>query len=69
MKLTGFVAIEDAEKDGLRLNKHPDSTCRLRVDFDIPEAEAIASADPDLIWLEVSDDRYYGAQQNFEPCR
>jgi hypothetical protein len=60
MRLTGFEAIEYAEKEGLKLNKHPDAITAQRIGLDIAGAEAIASEDPDLIWLDVSDDRYYG---------
>jgi hypothetical protein len=69
MRLTGFEAIEYAELQGLTLNKHPDSISGPRVGLNIAEAEAIASEDPELIWLEVPEDRYYGEQTNFEPER
>jgi hypothetical protein len=69
MRLTGFEAIEYAEKEGLRLNKHPDSISGPRIGLSIAEAEAIASEDPGLIWLDVPDEQYYGEQRNFEPER
>jgi hypothetical protein len=31
--------------------------------------EAIATDDPDLIWLDVPDDVYYGDRKNIEPQR
>ena len=49
MRLTGFEAIEYAEKEGLKLNKHPDSHEGPRVGLSIAEAEAIGSDDPELI--------------------
>jgi len=69
MRLTGFEAIEYAEKEGLKLNKHPDSITGPRIGLSIAEAEAIATEDPSLIWLDVADDQYYGEQRNFEPER
>src|SRR5205085_6682782 len=53
MRLTGFEAIEYAEKQGLLLNKHPDSVIGPRIGLTIAEAEAIASDDAELIWLDV----------------
>ncbi len=69
MRLTGFEAIEYAEKEGLLLNKAADSIDEERENLTIAEAEAIASEDPDLIWLEVADNDYYGEQKNMEPER
>jgi hypothetical protein len=70
MRLTGFDAIEYAEKQGLRLNKHPDSLSGPRIGLTIAEAEAIATEDPDLIWLDVRDEEYYlGPPTAFEPER
>jgi hypothetical protein len=69
MRLTGFAAIEYAEEEGLTLNKHPDSISGPRIGLSVAEAEAIASEDPGLIWLEVSDVRDYGEQKNLEPGR
>ena len=60
MRLTGWRAIEYAEKEGLTLHKHPDSITGPRLDLNIAEAEAIASEDASLIWLDVSEDAYYG---------
>lgn len=69
MRLTGFAAIEYAEQEGLRLNKHPDSIEGPRVGLSVAEAEAIASEDADLIWLDIADDIYYGEPRNMEPDR
>jgi DnaK suppressor protein len=67
MRLTGFDAIEFAEKAGLTLNKAADSIDEVVSGLSIAEAEAIADADPDLIWLEVPSDEYYGQPWNMEP--
>ncbi len=49
MRLTGFDAIEYAEKQGLTLNKHHDSVSGPRTGLSIAEATAIASEDLGLI--------------------
>jgi hypothetical protein len=67
MRLTGFDAIEYAEKAGLTLHKAPDSIDDGAEGLSIPEAEAIADDRPDLIWLEVDHDEYYGQPRNMEP--
>jgi hypothetical protein len=68
MRLTGFEAIEYAEKQNLRLNKHPDSITGSRVGLSVAEAEAIADDDPDLIWVDVSKEEYFtGPPWSFEP--
>jgi hypothetical protein len=69
MRLTGFEAIEFAEKEGFKLNKSADSVDEARSGLTIAEAEAIATDDPDLIWLEVSEAEYYGEPRNMEPER
>jgi len=69
-RLTGFEAIEYAEKQGLALNKHPDSLTGPRTELTVAEAAAIADEDPDLIWLDVDEEDYYnGPPTNFEPDR
>lgn len=68
MKLTGFDAIEYAEKEGLTLSKKSDSIDDAVHGLSIAEAEAIASDDPDSIWLEIPDDDYY-VRKNMEPGR
>jgi hypothetical protein len=69
MKLTGFEAIEYAEKEGLTLNKAADRIDDEVSGLTVAEAEAIASEDPDLIWLNVAEEEYYGEQTNMEPER
>lgn len=69
MKLTGFSAIEYAEKEGLKLQKAADHIDEAQRNLTIAEAEAIAADDPDIIWLEVPDDEYYGEPRNMQPER
>ena len=69
MRLTGFEAIEYAEKESLPLNKQADNVDDASTNLTIAEAEAIAAEDPDLIWLEVDDDAYYGERVNMKPER
>jgi len=69
MRLTGFAAISYAEREGLTLNKSGDHIDPPRRGLSIAEAEAIASDSPDVIWLEVSKEDYYGEQKNMEPER
>ena len=69
MRLTGFEAIEYAEKEGLTLNKMADSINEEAEALTIAEAEAIAADDPDVIWLEVAESEYYGDRRNIEPLR
>jgi hypothetical protein len=70
MRLIGFEAIEYAEKQGLTLNKHPDSLTGPRTGLTVAEAEAIAEEDDDLIWLDVDKDDYYSGQPtDYEPER
>ena len=69
MRLQGFAAIEYAEKEGLTLNKRGDHIDQPVTGLTIAEAEAIASDDPDLIWLDVPDSAYYGEPTNMEPGR
>jgi len=67
MRLTGFDAIEYAEKAGLVLHKNPGSIDGGADGLTIAEAEAVADDDPDSIWLEVPDDEYYGEPRNMQP--
>jgi hypothetical protein len=68
LRLTGDAAIEYAEKQGLKLNKHTDATIGPRVGLSVAEAQAIAAEEPDLIWLDVSKKDYYsGPPTNYEP--
>jgi len=69
MKLSGFEAIEYAEKEGLKLNKTGNHIDDPATGLSIAEAEAIADEDPESIWLEVNDEDYYGERRNMEPGR
>lgn len=70
MRLTGYAAIEYAEKQGLPLNKHPDSITGPRMALNVAEAKAIAEEEADLIWLDVAEQDYYsGPPSNYEPDR
>jgi hypothetical protein len=66
MRLTGFEAIEYAERAGLALHKAADNIDEAVDQLSIAEAEAIADDRPDLIWLEVDDEEYYGEPRNME---
>jgi len=67
IRLSGFEAVEFAEREGLTLNKAADSIDEVVTGLTIAEAEAIAVEDPDLIWLEVPAAEYYGTPRNMEP--
>ena len=69
MKLTGFEAITYAEQEGLTRNKAADAIDEARSGLTVAEAEALATEDPGLIWLEVPEQEYYGEQRNMEPGR
>lgn len=51
--LTGYAAIEHAEKTNGMLNKRADPTEDAREGLDAEEAREIAAVDPSLIWLLV----------------
>lgn len=67
MRLTGFSAIEYAEREGLTLNKAADAIDPGAAGLTVAEAAALADDRPDLIWLEVEDDEYYSEPHNFDP--
>jgi hypothetical protein len=70
MRLTGFAAIEYAEKHNKTLNKMPDKIDPGRYGLTVAEAEAIADEDEGLIYLDVPDDEYQGAPPtSFAPDR
>ncbi len=70
MRLTGFAAIEFAEKHNLRLKKHGDPVDGPRGGLTVAEAEAIADEDEGLIYLDVPDSEYYESPpSSFEPDR
>jgi hypothetical protein len=61
MHLQGFTAIEYAEKAGYRLNKARDDIDEGRQGLTVAEAEAIATEDESLIYLDVPDAEYFNA--------
>jgi hypothetical protein len=70
MRLTGYAAIEYAEKHNLSLAKHGDAVDEPASGLTVAEAEAIAEDDEDLIYLDVPDDEYATAPpSSFEPDR
>jgi len=70
MRLTGYAAIEFAEKQNLRLNKHGDAVDEPATGLTVAEAEAIAEEDEDLIYLDVPDQEYASAPpSSYEPDR
>ncbi len=70
MRLTGYAAIEFAEKHNLRLSKHGDTVDEPAQGLTVPEAEAIAEEDEDLIYLDVPDQEYATAPpSSYEPDR
>ena len=69
MRLNGFDAIAYAEREGLTLNKAADAIDQEMNGLTVAEAEAVASDRPDLIWLDVADEAYYGEPRNMEPGR
>jgi hypothetical protein len=69
MRITGFDAIAFAEQEGLTLNKDADSIDGAAEGLTIAEAEAIAVDRPELIWIDVSEDEYFGEPRNMEPER
>ncbi len=70
MRLTGFAAIEYAEKHNLRLMKRPDDIDGPVEGLTIAEAEAIADEDEELIYLDVRDEDYHnGPPSSMEPAR
>lgn len=52
MRLHGYIAIEFAAVNDLPLNKYTDPMEDSREGLTVAEAKAVASEDPDLIWLE-----------------
>ena len=70
MRLKGFPAIEYAEKHNLRLSKRADSIDEAREGLTIAEAEAIATEDESLIYLDVPDALYQSEQPiSYDPAR
>jgi len=69
MRLTGFDAIEYAEKHNRTLNKRPDAVDPGRTGLTVAEAEAIADEDEGLIYLDVPDSEYYDNPLSTQPDR
>jgi hypothetical protein len=70
MRLTGFAAIEFAEKHGLTLARKTDGIDPPAEGLSIGEAAALATEDEDLIFLDVPDAEYANAPPtNFAPER
>lgn len=70
MRLTGFAAIEFAEKHNLPLKKQGDPVNGPSGGLTVAEAEAIADEDEELIYLDVPDAEYDNAPPtSFQPDR
>jgi hypothetical protein len=70
MRLTGFAAIEYAEKQNLTLKKHGDAVDAAARDLTVAEAEAIADEDESLIYLDIPQDEYEKAgPTSYQPDR
>jgi hypothetical protein len=70
MRLTGYAAIEFAEKQNLKLSKHGDAVDEPAHGLSVAEAEAIADEEEDLIYLDVPDSEYIAAPPtSYEPDR
>lgn len=53
MKITGWEAIDYANRNHVALNKHTDPTEGAREGLTVQEAREVAAEDPSLIWVEV----------------
>jgi hypothetical protein len=70
MRLTGYTAIEYAEKHNLPLSKHADAVDDPATGLTVAEAEAIAEDDEDLVYLDLPEEEYAAAPPtSFEPDR
>jgi hypothetical protein len=70
MRLTGYAAIEFAEKQNLTLKKHGDSIDEPADGLTVAEAEAIAEEDESLIYLDIAEEEYANAPPtSFMPDR
>lgn len=70
MRLTGFAAIEFAEKHNLTLKRHGDRIDEPGRGLTIAEAEAIAEEDEALIYLDLPEGEYEtAAPSSYEPDR
>jgi len=59
MRLTGYAAIEFAEKRNLRLNKHPSRIEPGACGLTVAEAAAVAAEDETRIYLDIPDEEYF----------
>ena len=70
MRLTGYAAFEYAEKHNLTLSKHGDAVDEPAHGLSVPEAEAIAEEDEDLVFLDLPTAEYAASPPtSFEPDR
>jgi hypothetical protein len=70
MRLTGYSAIEYAEKHNLTLSKHGDAVDDAAQGLTVPEAEAIAEDDEELVFLDIAEAEYASSPPtSFEPDR
>jgi len=70
MRLTGYAAIEFAEKHNLRLSKKPDRIDEPAANLSVAEAEALAEEDEDLVYLDLPEQEYVNAPPtSFRPDR
>ena len=70
MRLTGYSAIEFAEKHNLTLSKHGDAVDDPATGLTVAEAEAIAEDDEELVYLDVPEAEYAASPPtSFEPDR
>ena len=70
MRLTGYAAIEFAEKHNLPPKKKGDRIDQAAGNLTVAEAEALADEDESLIYLDVSDEEYgKAAPSSMEPER
>ena len=70
MRLTGYAAIEFAEKHNLTLSKHGDAVDDPATGLTVAEAEAIAEDDEELVYLDLPEAEYAAAPPtSFEPDR
>ena len=70
MRLTGYSAIEFAEKHNLTLSKHGDAVDDPATGLTVAEAEAIAEDDEELVYLDLPEEEYAASPPtSFEPDR
>ena len=62
--LSGYDAIEYAEREGLTLSKYADPTEDARDGLSIEEARDIAREDPALIYIRIMKPKYHGQDKD-----